>query len=327
MASKSRISNIKKELIKKSRESALAAIQTFNNPLITFKSESFIVLMVISWTYLLHAYFKGIDIEYRYFKQKVKRRKFERTKNGAYKYWELEQCLNEPKCPLDNPIKDNLRFLIEIRHEIEHCMTRQIDEYISPKFQACCINYNKTIKDLFGDKYGLDHTIPIALQLFSFSDEQVNQIKDKPNLPKNLLDFVSDFEKDLETKDSLSYSYKVFYEQVNANHAGQADKVNRFLREGSVNGNKIDSILVKYRHYTKLTQKAIVNNMQENGFPKFTKYEHQKFWQFKWKNAATRRKEAKEFGEIVTGNMWLWYEETWLPLVKDYCQKNTDIFA
>ncbi|HAT8116058.1 TPA: DUF3644 domain-containing protein, partial [Legionella pneumophila] len=49
--------SIKNELIKKSQEAALAAIQLYNNPLITFKSESFIVLMNIAWTYLLHAYF------------------------------------------------------------------------------------------------------------------------------------------------------------------------------------------------------------------------------------------------------------------------------
>ncbi|HAT8989627.1 TPA: DUF3644 domain-containing protein, partial [Legionella pneumophila] len=47
--------SIKNELIKKSQEAALAAIQLYNNPLITFKSESFIVLMNIAWTYLLHA--------------------------------------------------------------------------------------------------------------------------------------------------------------------------------------------------------------------------------------------------------------------------------
>ncbi len=40
----------------KAREAALCAIKIFNDPLIKFKSESFIVLMIIAWTYLLHAY-------------------------------------------------------------------------------------------------------------------------------------------------------------------------------------------------------------------------------------------------------------------------------
>jgi len=71
----------------------LAAVQIFNNPNIQFKSESFIVLAIISWTYLLHAHFKGIGVEYRYHTQLAKRKRFEKTKYGAYKHWELAKCL------------------------------------------------------------------------------------------------------------------------------------------------------------------------------------------------------------------------------------------
>jgi len=75
-----RFFSLSNELIKKSQESALAAIQVFNNPLITFKSESFIVLMNIAWTYLMHSYYRKEGIEYRYYKQNFKRKKFYKTK-------------------------------------------------------------------------------------------------------------------------------------------------------------------------------------------------------------------------------------------------------
>ena len=42
---KRRVGSIKTELIKKSRESALAAVQIFNNPNIMFKSEIYVVLI------------------------------------------------------------------------------------------------------------------------------------------------------------------------------------------------------------------------------------------------------------------------------------------
>ncbi len=48
----------KAELIKKSQESALAAVQIFNSPTIAFKSKTYTVLMITAWTYLLHAYLK-----------------------------------------------------------------------------------------------------------------------------------------------------------------------------------------------------------------------------------------------------------------------------
>lgn len=43
----------KDELIKKSREAIMAAIQIYNNPQITFKSETFITFSIIAWTYPL----------------------------------------------------------------------------------------------------------------------------------------------------------------------------------------------------------------------------------------------------------------------------------
>jgi hypothetical protein len=59
MASRRSTSSIKLELVRQSREAALNAVQTYNNPLIGFKSQAFIVLMTIAWTYLLHAYYRA----------------------------------------------------------------------------------------------------------------------------------------------------------------------------------------------------------------------------------------------------------------------------
>ena len=102
---------IRTELLAKSREAALNAVQTFNNPLTMFKTETFIVLMVIAWTYMLHHY-RREGIEYRYFDPGKKRRRFHRTSSAAFKHWELARCLNEEACPLDRATKSNLRFLI-----------------------------------------------------------------------------------------------------------------------------------------------------------------------------------------------------------------------
>ena len=62
-----RIYSEKVDLIQKAREAMLSAVQVYNNPLITFKTESFIVLSMIAWTYLLHAYYRSQKIDYRYY--------------------------------------------------------------------------------------------------------------------------------------------------------------------------------------------------------------------------------------------------------------------
>lgn len=314
------------ELINKSRESALAAIQIFNNPLITFKSESFIVLMIIAWTYLLHAYYIQKKIDYR---ERDKNGRLLKTKYGAYRLWGLEKCLDANECPLEEAVKDNLKFLLGLRHEIEHQMTKSIDEHISGKFQANCINYNQALKKLF-ERYSKDFekSIPISLQLFSFGESQINSIKNKPDLPKNLIEFITNFEGKISTLENPLYSYRVIYLRDNASRESTSDVAYRFLSEGSTEGKKIHNILIKNKKLKKLMAKEVVKIIQKTGFPKFTNYSHQSFWKTRWKSVDARNKssDAEQFGEMVTDSQWMWYEETWIPEVKRYCQENSQEF-
>ena len=81
-----RVKSVKVELVKKAREAMLAAVQLYNNPQVTFKSESFITLAVIGWTYLLHAYYRSNGIDYRYYHHVGKKKIYDKTKYGAYKH-------------------------------------------------------------------------------------------------------------------------------------------------------------------------------------------------------------------------------------------------
>jgi len=81
-----------KQCLEKSRDSALPAIETYNKPAIKFRSDGYIVLMVISWTSLFHAIF---------FRNKIKpfhrvkdSNRFEK-KDGDYCYRELKECIKQ----------------------------------------------------------------------------------------------------------------------------------------------------------------------------------------------------------------------------------------
>ena len=58
---------------------------------VTFKAESFITLAIIGWTYMLHAYYRSIHVDYRYYRVVGKKKVYDKTKYGAYKHWELER--------------------------------------------------------------------------------------------------------------------------------------------------------------------------------------------------------------------------------------------
>jgi len=208
-----RVHSIANELLTKSREAALSAVQLFNNPLIQFKSEAFIVLMVIGWTYLLHAYCRKRNIEYRYFDQKAKRRVFHKTSSGAHKHWELQRCLNDPSCPIDTDTANNLRFLINLRHEIEHQMTMELDSYLSGRYQACALNFNAYIKKLCGDEWGIDRHLMYALQFTELSHAQASSIKITDHVPARLTAFIAEFDGQMthEEFNSERFSYRLLF--------------------------------------------------------------------------------------------------------------------
>jgi len=204
------IGSLASELVSKSRESALCAIRVFNDPHVSFKSETFIVLMIIAWTYLLHAYYRKNGTEYRYYETVGKRKKYQRTKHGAYKYWELERCLNEPTCPLKKEVSINLRFLIGLRHEIEHQMTRSLDHYLSGRYQACAVNYNEALKQLFGKGGGLDAFLSYSIQFTELSDEQILGPNPQASIPERLRAYIVEFDNALDHDEynSPAFSYQ-----------------------------------------------------------------------------------------------------------------------
>ncbi len=143
------------ELLIKAREAMIAAVHSFNGAGLTFRAELLIVTAIIAWTYLLHAWFKREGIDYRHTRNEKGAKVVVRTPSGAEKYWDLAHCLKHAKCPVEAGARDNLSFLLDLRHEIEHRATSRIDDAVSAKLQACCINFTDALNTLFGAQYTL----------------------------------------------------------------------------------------------------------------------------------------------------------------------------
>ncbi|EKD26250.1 MAG: hypothetical protein ACD_79C01299G0005 [uncultured bacterium] len=317
-----RIGSIKNELIKKSREAALAAVQIFNNPNITFKSESYVVLMIIAWTYLMHAYFRDKKIEYRFYDQKGKKRNFKRTKHGAFKYWELERCLNENSSLVDKNTANNLRFLIGLRHEIEHQMTTRIDDILSARFQACCLNYNEYIKKLFQNNLGIEKHLSFSLQFSTISNEQKAMLEDHQELPSNIKTYINNFDQNLSDEEfsSPKYAYRILFVPKSVNHKGQADRVIEFVKSNSPLAESINKeyVVIKETEKKKYLPKQIVELMTQEGYKKFSIHNHTLLWK-----SLDAQNLSKGYGTFVAGKHWHWYEK-WVDEVKNYCQQNRE---
>ena len=320
-----RIGAVKNELLKKSREAALASVQIFNNPNISFKSEAYVVLMIIAWTYLLHAYFRDKKIEYRYYDQKGKRREFHKTKHGAYKYWELERCLNDKKSPIEKDTANNLRFLIGLRHEIEHQMTSRIDDVLSARFQACGLNYNEYVKRLFGDANGIEKHLSFSLQFSTISMEQKELLEQHPSLPANIQGYISGFDSALSDEEFSNphYAYRILFIPKTANRKGQADRVIEFVKSDSALAETVNReyAVIKETEKKKYLPKQVVDLMKAEGYPLFSLHYHTQLWK-----SLDAQNLAKGYGVMVAGKVWHW-SESWVVEVRKHCSDNKEIYG
>lgn len=315
------IGSFRHELVAKSREAALTAIRVFNDPQVGFKSETYIVLMMIAWTYLFHAYYRG-KIEYRYYRQGPKRRIFDRTKHGAYKYWELERCLNDKLSPLDRDTTNNLRFLIGLRHEIEHQMTRSLDDYLSGRYQACALNYNQYLKKWFGKKFAIDQQLAYSIQFLELTEDQVSRPKPTGAVSERLRAYIAEFDGALthDEYNSPQYSYRLLFKRKLVNRPGQADKVVDFIDPQSDLAKTIDKEywVKKEVERPKFRATEVVAAVREAGFSSYRiQPEHLRMWQ-----SEDAKNAAKGYGVDVQG-VWYWYQ-SWVDRCIDLCNAAGD---
>ncbi|MRX50435.1 DUF3644 domain-containing protein [Paracoccus sp. S-4012] len=310
------------ELLVKAREAMIQAVQGFNNPRAYFKSETFIVIAVIAYTYLLHWHYRrnGVDIRYRRRVDGIET--VSRTRHGADKHWELEACLDYADCPLDAPTVANLRFLITIRHEIEHQLTNRIDGAISAKLQACCMNFNRAIMDIAGAQHGLERDLALALQFSGISRDHRDLLLSETDMPANIQAAHIEFEDGLtdEMVTDLRYSYRVAYVEQVVNSRGKADQVIEFLRPGTEKGDHV-RLALKEVERPKLKPGQIVALIQNEGYPRFNVHHHTRLWQ-----TADAKAPGKAFGITLADGAWYWYP-AWVDQVRTHVQANAEQFG
>lgn len=303
----------KTELILKGKEAALSAVQVYNNPLTNFKTESFIVLFVIAWTYILHAFYREKGIDYRFYTIPNLRKKFVKNPDGTIKYWDLSECLSGLKCPVDDDTKNNLKFLIGLRNQIEHKKACGLDSYLSGRYQACALNFNFYLKKLFGEKYSLDSCLALSLQFAELDYAQAQVIKDKEKLiSPTIQSYIAKFDNNLSDNEIKSerFSYRLLFVKVGAKRKGQADRVIEFIDPKSpIAKNVAKEYWVKEdREKPKYRASDVVEEIKKLGYKNFGMYQHTQLWKkFDAKNPSDG------YG-VEVGTYWYWYEK-WIEFI------------
>lgn len=254
------------ERLIRSREAMILAVQIFNSGALNFKTEVFAVLANIAWTYLLHEFYerKGIAIT---------------QKDGRSLL--LSQMIEKPDCPLTEGIRNNLCALKIIRDDVEHKILGKSDTKWQGLFQACCLNFDKTIRALFGDDLSLTHDLAFALQ-FSKMDVEQLALLDKYEIPGHIdaIDARLDALVDQEKMADLEYQFRVVY-TLDAATKNRAHF--EFVRPDSAEGKEIRNVLVQYKaadHLFPYKPTQVWKMVSERTGKKFTSHNHTQAWKF-----------------------------------------------
>ena len=156
--------------LEKAKESTVAAVDCYNRCGTKFRSGSYIVLMCIAWTSLLHAVFFKRKVN-PFYRESEGSKRFKKI-DGDYKAWELATCIDKYYPGQTNPVTENLRFLLSLRNKIEHRSMPALDNDIFGESQACLFNFEEVLFNEFGTKHCLSECLSLAIQFSRLRNDQ-----------------------------------------------------------------------------------------------------------------------------------------------------------
>jgi hypothetical protein len=227
-------------LLRKARESALLALQVYNNPTTVFKTEGFSVLMVIAWTALLHGIFERRGERYVHLDAKTQQ---PIMIDGDEKAWELAECVSHFYGGSTTPARKNLEFFIRLRNKIEHRFVPEIDPHLAGECQALLFNFDDLLVTEFGSFFAIRDSLAVALHTAHVRGAATDAAMRKFQAKHfgEVMAFVSDFRGTLapEVHGDQSYRFSVFLIPKPANHRGGADYAIEFVKVTPENEGKL----------------------------------------------------------------------------------------
>ena len=222
-------------LVIKSRECAILALDIYNRPGTLFKSEGFIVMIIIAWTSLLHAIFQQNGIDYFYKDENGEYK----TIDNDFKAWELCTCIKNYYRNENNAITKNLEFLIGLRNKIVHRYVPTIDMHIAGECQAALLNFDELITAEFGEYYALKEYMSMPLQTSNIRTEQQIEIQKKFQGKQYdaVMTYIDAFREQVsdEIYQSPKYSFRVYLVPKIGNNLKSSDIALEFIKYDSQN--------------------------------------------------------------------------------------------
>ena len=252
------------ERLIRSREAMILAVQIFNSAALRFKTEVFTVLANVAWTYLLHEHYdrKGVAI-------------LSADGNSLL----LGQMIERQDCPLSGGVRDNLRVMKKLRDKVEHLILGKADLKWLPLFQACCLNFDKALCDLFGEQLTLSSDLSLALQFARLNIEQASMVN-KYEIPEHIAALDAHLMEGMTGAQlaNLEFQFRVIY---TLDAASRSKSHFQFLKPDSAEGKEIHNVLGYLKAADEIYPHKpgkVVKLVNDQSDTVFTTNDHTKAW-------------------------------------------------
>jgi Protein of unknown function (DUF3644) len=293
------------ERLIRAREAMILAVTIFNSGSYRFKTEVFAVLSNIAWTYLLHEHYerKGIP-----------------PLNGDGTTFALSHMLSRQDSPLSKGIRNNLLSLKAIRDDVEHKMLGRSDIKWLPLFQACCLNFDKTLVSWFGSRVSLQSDLSIALQFGKLELQQAAQVS-AYDIPPNITALDALLKKDMKEDEleDLEYRFKVIY---TFDSASKGTAHIQFLSPDSAEGKSVQNVLQKFKIADELYQYKpgdVAKIVRKASGKQFSVSDHTRAWQERKvrppSGAKSPEKTNREYCIYHPAHRDYTYNDKWIELL------------
>lgn len=247
-------------LLAKARESALAAVRVYNDPTAGFRTETFVLLMVVGWNSLMQAMLERDHVDY-YVRDEDGNQIPIDERPKVLETWQLvELALASPD---KRAMRENLDFFLGLRNQIAHRYLPALDLVTTGEAQALLINFERVLVEEFGEVSSLGNQLCVPLQLSGFRSNETNEAlrSAQSRLPTDVSDYLSRHRsrQDDEVLASPDYCLQIFFVPVTANRERSADSVVRFVPLDGVTP-ELEEILAKTTVVTKRRITPVASN-------------------------------------------------------------------
>lgn len=239
-----KLSNKALLLLEKSRESAILAVEIYNKPLITFKTEAFITLMINAWNKLFLAFFVKCGQPYQ------------KNKNNKEWTFDLETCIKKYKASqkIDKAVEENLILCKEYRNFVEHnVLNIDFEDYrLIEVFQALLFNYEEFIVEHFGREFIINQSLSVSLQFSDYEEITLGKVKKQfiNYVKKNgIREFInSNYSKiDNEVLESQKFRVKLIPQSIEVSNTAASD-IEIAFKKATNDSNTSIAVVNKYKN-------------------------------------------------------------------------------